>query len=125
MFQEKKFTMINFWSTSCVPCIVELPYIQQCSELYSSKLTILTVLYDSGESGAVERAKGIMASNGITLPALRRNDSIKAAFDRYLKSTALPVTLFFDENGKLIGEPHMGTQTFEQWKKTIEGIIGW
>lgn len=123
VFYQKPYTMINFWSTTCGPCIVELPYIQECAGIYSSKLTVLTVLYNSGVSGAVEDAKRILAAYGITLPVLRMNDSMKDAFTfPHLITPSLPTTFFIDGNGKFIAAAK-GNRDLEEWKELIESMI--
>lgn len=95
----------------------------QLSTKYSSKMQILTILYDSGESGAVDTALGIMNGMGFTLPVLRRNASIKAAFDNpYLTPPALPTTFFIDQNGKLV-DVVKGSHNYDQWCSVIDSML--
>ena len=121
IFAKKKLTMINFWATWCGPCIEELPNLQRLSNNYS-KLQMITVLYDSGQSGAINSAVNIMNANGITLPALRYNNSMKQAFGGYLSSTALPTTVFVDQDGHFVKCVN-GAKSYEEWCAIINGML--
>ena len=121
IFAKKKLTMINFWATWCGPCIEELPNLQRLSNNYS-KLQVITVLYDSGDSGAINTAVSIMNANGITLPALRYNNSMKQAFGGYLSSAALPTTVFVDQDGHFVKCVN-GAKSYEEWCAVINGML--
>lgn len=121
IFAKKKLTMINFWATWCGPCIEELPNLQRLSNNYS-KLQMITVLYDSGQSGAINSAVNIMNANGITLPALRYNNSMKQAFGGYLSSTALPTTVFVDQDGHFVKCVN-GAKSYDEWCAIINGML--
>ena len=113
--------MINFWATWCGPCIEELPNLQRLSNNYS-KLQVITVLYDSGDSGAINTAVSIMNANGITLPALRYNTSMKQAFGGYLSSAALPTTVFVDQDGHFVKCVN-GAKSYDEWCAIINGML--
>lgn len=121
IFAKKKLTMINFWATWCGPCIEELPNLQRLSNNYS-KLQVITVLYDSGDSGAINTAVSIMNANGITLPALRYNNSMKQAFGGYLSSAALPTTVFVDQDGHFVKCVN-GAKSYDEWCAIINGML--
>lgn len=115
--------MINVWATWCGPCIKELPDIQRLSSKYSSKMQILTILYDSGDAGAIDTAKAIMQSIGFTLPVLRRNNSVMAAFDSpHLTPPALPTTFFINRYGQLV-KVSKGSHNYDQWCSEIDGLL--
>ena len=113
--------MINFWATWCVPCINELPYIQQVSTEYSD-LQVLTVLYDSGDTGAIATAIGIANSIGFTLPILRYNSSVQNAFGSYITGGALPTTFFINREGKLL-KVVRGSHDLNAWRQEIENLL--
>lgn len=44
-----KMTVINFWSTTCEPCIEELPYLNRLSEIFKDKVNFIAITYDRRE----------------------------------------------------------------------------
>ena len=36
---------------------------------------------------------------------------------------AYPTTIFVDKEGKIVGDPIMGAQDYEGWKKTVESKL--
>ncbi|MBQ3850450.1 MAG: TlpA family protein disulfide reductase, partial [Clostridia bacterium] len=111
------------WATWCGPCIKELPHIQQLSSKYAGKVQIMTILYDSSASGAVDQAKGIISSIGFTLPVLRYNDSVKKAFENpHLNPPALPTTFFINTSGKLV-KVVKGSHDYNQWCAEIDKLL--
>lgn len=46
---QDKLTFINFWSTSCEPCIEELPYLNKLKETFGEKVNFIAITHDSKE----------------------------------------------------------------------------
>lgn len=46
---KEKFTVINFWSTHCEPCLKELPYFNKLKEISGEKVKFIAITYDSKE----------------------------------------------------------------------------
>ncbi|WP_157844717.1 peroxiredoxin family protein [Chryseobacterium sp. Leaf405] len=44
-----KMTLINFWSTTCEPCIKELPYLNKLKESLGNKANFIAITYDNKE----------------------------------------------------------------------------
>ncbi|WP_449401011.1 TlpA family protein disulfide reductase [Chryseobacterium wanjuense] len=45
----KEITLINFWSTTCEPCIKELPYLNKLKEILGDKVNFIAITYDNKE----------------------------------------------------------------------------
>ena len=43
-----KYLLLDFWMSSCGPCIMALPEMKEISEIYSDKLTIISISLDVG-----------------------------------------------------------------------------
>lgn len=121
-FANSRLTMVNFWATWCGPCIEELPSIQRLSSTYAGRMQIVTVLYDSQNSGAVETALRTMSDIGVTLPTYRYSGALKSAFTAHDPLTALPTTFFVDQNGHIVNIAK-GGHTYEQWCALINGLL--
>ncbi len=72
--QSDSLYMIHFWATWCVPCIKEMPAIQQIANVYSnSKLNILLVSLDM--PGQIEaRLLPFIEKNQLTPKVVLLND---------------------------------------------------
>lgn len=122
VFFNQKLTMINIWSTTCGPCMEELPFFGDLASRYSGRVKILTVLYDSSTDGAIDTATAFLDSIGFTLPALRYNNSMKSAFGGYLNPPTLPTTIFVDQQGHFV-YCKKGAQTYSQWCALLDSLL--
>lgn len=114
-----KLTMINIWSTTCGPCIQELPHLPALQQAYASRgLQIVTALGDSETPGAINTALGIINGNGFNLPVLRCNASFNAQFP----AGAYPTTYFIDQNGNIVGVVTKAN-SYDDWCSIIDGLL--
>lgn len=88
--------VMNFWATWCVPCVAELPHLQQIYEAHKNRgLVVLAVSMDGPESVA---SVGPHARRyGLTFPILL--DEETTVVQHYNPKRAAPYTLLFDRNG--------------------------
>ncbi|MBR3298706.1 MAG: redoxin domain-containing protein [Clostridia bacterium] len=114
-----RLTMVNVWSTTCGPCIQEMPHFPQLEARYGSRgFKILSVLGDSETPGAIPTALGIINSMGFNIPVIRNNGGVPQAFP----AAAYPMTYFIDSYGRvLLRVP--AAKTFEEWCQTIDGLL--
>ena len=88
-----KPVLVNFWATWCVPCKVEMPYLQQINDSYSSKGLVLLAVDWKDKAFDVE--KFMMAFNlSMTVP-MDTNGKVTQA---YLVG-AIPTTFLIDKDG--------------------------
>lgn len=115
-FAYAKVTMINLWAYWCGPCVSELPEINRLSEEYSDKgFQVFGITYPEEEVDNREIVKEL----GLSYQMLFYTDD----FDSYLDSGYLPTTIFVDGNGHVIGEPLIGSRSYEEWKELIEEYL--
>ena len=92
-FRGKRVIM-NFWSTRCGPCVMEMPHLQDIHDKLSSQdLVVLTV----NVSDSASTAKEFINSQGFTFPVVM--DSQMAIFEQYCLPQAIPITIFIDADG--------------------------
>ncbi len=48
-YLKGKPTLVNFWSTTCEPCLEELPYLKEIETTLGSKVNFVAITYDSKE----------------------------------------------------------------------------
>lgn len=90
---DNKPTVINFWFTTCYPCIIELPTLENLKSKYSNKINFISVTYSSKED-----VQKFQVKHKFTFHNFQSNkDNIKS-----FGITSYPTTLFIDKNGVLI-----------------------
>ncbi len=118
-FDDKDLFIINFWSTTCPPCINEMPELEELRQSLPERIEFLTFCLD-GEYYPDELTK-ILADtgwSGITL--VSGEGDIQNIIDRLLYT---PTTLFFSGDGLARGSAVIGAQTAEQYMAKINDIL--
>lgn len=85
-----KPTVINFWFTSCPPCIEEIPILNKLKEKYGKKVNFISITYNNKKTVEEFLKKNIFKFEHIT-------DS-KVQIDS-LNISAYPTTLILDKAG--------------------------
>ena len=118
IIRGNKLTMINFWATWCGPCVAEIPALSQLNEDYADKdFGIIGVL--TGDQN-VEGAKEFLTEKSVSYPVV----NLEGVFAEYAADIyAIPATLFFDANGKQVGEMVVGGMEYEDWAKLIDSLL--
>lgn len=101
-----KPVVLNFWSSTCAPCLKEMPDLEKVSADNGSKLALIGVnVTDTAVAG-----KAMITKTGVTYPNARDPQAeIFAAFG----GTALPRTVLIDARGKVVAL-HNGALTAAQ-----------
>ena len=60
----------------------------------------------------------VLQNAGVSYPALR----YVPAFDQY-QTGYVPTTVFLDSAGNLIGEPVIGSRSYEQWEQIVKELL--
>lgn len=104
--RAKDVTVVNFWSTTCPPCIAELPDLAEFSDSLPGSVQVITVCLDG--YGNEQTVTDIVKQTGFTGAVLLTLDGDLLELCKNLMYT--PTTVFADSVGQLIGEPIIGTQ---------------
>lgn len=128
IFKGKKVTMVNIWATFCKPCINEMPDLQKLNEDFADKgfqvVGIVCDIYETDgvfDEDSIDLAKSIVEDTGVKYLNLLPTDDLKAA--KLNEVTAVPETIFVDENGKQIGQSFVGSRTYDEWANIISSIL--
>jgi thiol-disulfide isomerase/thioredoxin len=96
---EFRTTVVTLWSTTCVPCRIELPQLQAFAAKHPEIDVLAVNLGDNPES-----VSAYAAEIGLTMPiAIDHEGRISAA----LGIASVPATLIVDSSGKVINT-HLG-----------------
>ncbi len=110
--------MVNYWATWCGPCVGEIPDLIKISEEYAD-LGFVIVGVLTGDDD-IEGAKQFIADQGVSYPVVLP----EGLFLDYTKDMyAIPTTYFFDSEGNQIGEPIVGSMSYDDWIGTIKPML--
>ena len=76
VLKEKKMVLLNFFYTTCGPCVTEFPYMQEAYEAYEDKVGIIAL--DPMDPNAT--VEGFKSTMGLTFPMAACQPTWSAAF---------------------------------------------
>lgn len=117
IFENYDLIIVNCWAEWCGPCVGELPEIERIHQEYPNVL-ILGVLV---ATNSVDEAKQTLSECGVTYPVL---EPVGGLVELSTRSMYIPATYFFDQNGNEIGGEAVGSMDYDQWKATVDGLLG-
>lgn len=125
LFSGNAVTVVNFWFTTCNPCVGELAELdalnKELVEKGGSLIGVNTFTLD-GDEAAISEAKDVLAKKGATY----RNvyfDSDGEAGKFTTNIFAYPTTYVVDRNGNIVGEPIVGAITEKKQAETLQKLI--
>lgn len=94
VFPEAKKTVLNFWATTCVTCIREMPVFEKLH--LEGNFNVVAISLDAADRQPV--IDRIWGKSGFQLPAHRAAEaSVEALFD--VNTLSIPVTIVVNESG--------------------------
>ncbi|WP_407404947.1 TlpA family protein disulfide reductase [Chryseobacterium sp.] len=116
-FSNYDITLIDYWSTTCKPCIQDLPKLVALFEKYKDKkVNIISIASDS-KKDRMELAKRILKNNNVEW---KNYFDVKNEFPKKLNASGYPLQILVDKNGKIIDRKVSDLYKIEL---TIESII--
>lgn len=101
---EKDLTIINFWQTSCGPCVAEMPELEALRQTLPDNVQLILVSLDYYPH--MERVKEVVADTGYTGTVAMLGDQDILRLSTNILYT--PTTLFFDKDGMELGSEIVG-----------------
>ena len=100
----KDVTVLNIWSTTCGPCVTEMPDVAAFAKALPDNVQLVTFCFDGAYNGS--RADKVLQQAGFEGTTLvSATDSLKELLDQVQYT---PTTIFFAKDGTLVGEPLVG-----------------
>ena len=128
VFKGKKLTMINIWATFCGPCIDEMPDLGKLNTTYADRgFQIIGRVSDAvGYNGAADtsilsQAAEIIGQTNADYMHLIPSDDLQTII--LSEVTAVPTTVFVDENGKVVGDDYIGSRSLAEWQGVINKLL--
>ena len=125
LFSKNAVTVVNFWFTTCSPCVGELSDLEALSKTLAEKGGALIGINSftlDGDETAIADAKEVLSKKGATYPNVYF-DSNSDAGKFTTNIFAFPTTYVVDRNGYIVGEPILGAVTEESQAATLQKLI--
>ena len=125
LFSANAVTVVNFWFTTCSPCVGELGDLDALNKELAEKggaLIGVNAFTLDGDETAIADAKDVLAKKGATYQNVYF-DSSSAAGTFTSNIFAFPTTYVVDRNGNIVGEPIVGAITEKNQAETLQSLI--
>ena len=125
LFSGNTVTVVNFWFTTCNPCVGELAELDALNKELAEKggalIGVNTFTLD-GDEAAISEAKDVLAKKGATYQNVYfASDGEAGKFTTNI--FAYPTTYVVDRNGNIVGEPIVGAITEKNQAEALQKLI--
>ena len=125
LFSGNAVTVVNFWFTTCNPCVGELAELDALNKELAEKggalIGVNTFTLDGNEE-AISEAKDVLAKKGATYQNVYfASDGEAGKFTTNI--FAYPTTYVVDRSGNIVGEPIVGAITEKKQAETLQKLI--
>jgi thiol-disulfide isomerase/thioredoxin len=125
LFSANAVTVVNFWFTTCNPCVGELSELDALNKELAEKggalIGVNTFTLD-GDEAAISEAKDVLAKKGATYQNVYFNSDGEAG--KFTTNIfAYPTTYVVDRNGNIVGEPIIGAITEKNQAEKLQKFI--
>ena len=125
LFSGNAVTVVNFWFTTCNPCVGELAELDELNQELAQKggaLIGVNAFTLDGDEGAISEAKDILTKKGVTYQNVYfPSDSEAGKFTANI--FAYPTTYVVDRSGNIVGDPIVGAITDKRQAQTLQERI--
>ena len=125
LFSANAVTVVNFWFTTCNPCVGELSELDALNKELAEKggalIGVNTFTLD-GDEAAISEAKDVLTKKGATYQNVYfPSDGEAGKFTANI--FAYPTTYVVDRSGNIVGEPIVGAITEKKQAETLQKLI--
>ena len=125
LFSKNAVTVVNFWFTTCNPCVGELAELDTLNKELTEKggalIGVNTFTLD-GDEAAISEAKNVLAKKGATSQNVYfASDGEAGKFTTNI--FAYPTTYVVDRNGNIVGDPIVGAITEKKQAEELQAQI--
>ena len=125
LFSANAVTVVNFWFTTCNPCVGELSELDALNKELANKGGALIGINSftlDGDEKAIAEAKEVLAKKGATYQNIYFGSGGDAG--KFVENVfAYPTTYVVDRSGNIVGEPIVGAITEKKQAETLQKLI--
>ena len=125
LFSKNAVTVVNFWFTTCNPCVGELSELDALNKELAKKggalIGVNTFTLD-GDEAAISEAKDVLAKKDATYHNVYFPAQGEAG--KFVENVfAYPTTYVVDRNGNIVGDPIVGAITDKSQMESLNSLI--
>ena len=125
LFSGKAVTVVNFWFTTCGPCVGELGDLDALNKELSGKggaLIGINAFTLDGNEAAISDAKDVLTQSGATYQNVYFDSGSEAG--KFVESIyAYPTTYVVNRSGRIVGDPIVGAITNKTQADALQAQI--
>ena len=125
LFSGKAVTVVNFWFTTCGPCVGELGDLDALNKELSGKggaLIGINAFTLDGNEAAISEAKDVLTQSGATYQNVYFDSGSEAG--KFVESIyAYPTTYVVNRSGRIVGDPIVGAITSKAQADALQAQI--
>ena len=125
LFSGKAVTVVNFWFTTCGPCVGELGDLDALNKELSGKggaLIGINAFTLDGNEAAISDAKDVLTQSGATYQNVYFDSGSEAG--KFVESIyAYPTTYVVNRSGRIVGDPIVGAVTGKAQAEALQAQI--
>lgn len=125
LFSNNAVTVVNFWFTTCKPCVGELPDLEALHQELAKKggaVIGINAFTLDGNTKDTNEAKSVLEQQGVTYQNIWfASNSDAGLFTAGLY--AFPTTYVVDRNGRIVGDPIVGAISSDAQMKKLNALI--
>ena len=125
LFSNNAVTVVNFWFTTCKPCVGELPDLEELHQELVKKggaVIGINAFTLDGSTKDTNEAKSVLEQQDVTYPNIWfASNSDAGLFTAGLY--AFPTTYVVDRNGRIVGDPIVGAISSDAQMKKLNALI--
>ena len=125
LFSGNAVTVVNFWFTTCGPCVGELGDLDALNKDLSGKggaLIGINAFTLDGNEAAISEAKDVLTQSGATYQNVNFDSGSEAG--KFVESIyAYPTTYVVNRSGRIVGDPIVGAITSKAQADALQAQI--
>ena len=125
LFSGNAVTVVNFWFTTCDPCVGELGDLDALNKELSGKggaLIGINAFTLDGNEAAISEAKDVLTQSGATYQNVYFDSGSEAG--KFVESIyAYPTTYVVNRSGRIVGDPIVGAITSKAQADALQAQI--
>ena len=125
LFSGNAVTVVNFWFTTCGPCVGELGDLDALNKELSDKggaLIGINAFTLDGNEAAISEAKDVLTQSGATYQNVYFDSGSEAG--KFVESIyAYPTTYVVNRSGRIVGDPIVGAVTSKAQADALQAQI--
>ena len=125
LFSGNAVTVVNFWFTTCGPCVGELAELDALNKELAEKggtLIGINAFTLDGDETAISEAKDVLMKKGASYRNVYFNSDGEAGMFT-TNIFAYPTTYVVDRKGNIVGDPIVGAITGKSQMETLKSLI--